>query len=97
MTAEATILTSTEDTDFDPQKYQPRYALDAEKLRMLGATREELKRRLGIHEVFLNIWSEQHDDFAKALQVEPIMKLRITEDFGLINWLKDYRFGNLDI
>ena len=42
-------------------------------------------------------WASEHTDFAKALQVEPITRLRIIEDFGLINWLKDYRFGNLDV
>ena len=88
---------STKETDFDPQKYQPHYAVDAEKLRLLNATREEMSRWFGVQEMFLDIWAEQHDEFAKALKVEPITTLRITEDFGLINWLKDYRFGNLDI
>ena len=60
---------------------------------MLGATREELRRRFGVHDVFLDIWAREHDDFAEALRVEPVMKLRITKDFGLMNWLKDYRFG----
>jgi hypothetical protein len=86
----------TQETDFDPQKYQPRYAVDAEKLRLLGATREELRRSFGVHEVFLDKWASEHEDFAKALQVQPTT-LRIIEDFGLMNWLKDYRFGNLDI
>jgi hypothetical protein len=65
------------------------------KLRLFGATREEMSRWFGVQKMFLDIWAEQHDEFAKALQVEPIMKLRIVEDFGLINWLKDYRRGNL--
>ena len=41
------------ETDFDPQKYRPRCAKDAEKLRLLGATREELRRWFGVHELFL--------------------------------------------
>ena len=41
----------TEETEFDPQKYRPRCAKDAEKLRLLGATREELRRWFGVHEV----------------------------------------------
>jgi hypothetical protein len=47
--------------------------------------------------VFLDIWADEHEDFAKALQAEPITTLGIVEDFGLVNWLKDYRLGNLDI
>ena len=90
-------VSSAEEGEFDPQKYRPRCANDAEKLRLLGATREELSRRFGVHEVFLDIWAEQHDEFAKALRVEPITTLRIMEDFELMNWLKDYRFGNLDV
>jgi hypothetical protein len=88
---------STKESDFDPQKYQPRYAVDAEKLRLFNATREEMSRWFGVQEMFLDIWAEQHDEFAKALQVEPITTLRVTDDFGLINWLKDYRRGNLNI
>ena len=34
MTADDTAL--TEEAEFDPQKYQPRNAVDAEKLRLLG-------------------------------------------------------------
>ena len=64
---------------------------------MFGATREERRRWFGVHEVFLDRWASEQKDFAKALQVEPIMTLRVTDDFGLINWLKDYRRGNLDI
>ena len=85
------------ETDFDPKKYRPRCAKDAEKLRLLGATCEELRKWFGVHEFFLDKWASEHTDFAKALQVEPITRLRIIEDFGLINWLKDYRFGNLDV
>ena len=88
---------STKETDFDPQKYQPRYGVDAVKLRLFNATREEMSRWFGVQEIFLDNWAEQQEEFAKALKVEPITTLRITEDFGLINWLKDYRFGNLDI
>ena len=74
-----------------------RYAVDAEKLRLFNATREEMSRWFGVQEMFLDIWAEQHDEFAKALQVEPITTLRVTDDFGLTNWLKDYRRGNLNI
>ena len=38
------------ETDFDPKKYRPRCAKDAEKLRLLGATREELRKWFGVHE-----------------------------------------------
>ena len=93
MTAEDTAL--TEEAEFDSQKYQPRNAVDAEKLRLLGATHEELRKWFGVHEFFLDKWASEHDDFAEALQVEPTTTLRIVEDFGLINWLKDYRLGNL--
>ena len=96
MTAENNAIGLTEEAEFNPQTYQPRNAKDAEKLLLLGATREELRRWFGVHEVFLDIWASEHGDFAKALQVEP-MTLRIIEDFGLINWLKDCRLGNLDI
>ena len=83
------------ETDFDPQKYRPRCARDAVKLRLLGATAEELAKWFGVHEFFLEQWASEHADFEKVLQVEPITTLRIVEDFGLINWLKDYRLGNL--
>ena len=82
--------------EFDTQKYQPRNAVDAEKLRLLGATREELRKWFGVHEFFLDKWASEHTDFAKALQVEPITRLRIIEDFGLINWLKDYKRGTYE-
>ncbi len=95
MTAEETV--ATEEAEFDPQKYRPRCSSDAEKLRLLGATREEIRRWFGVHEVFLDIWAEQHDEFAKAQQVEPMMTLRIIDDFVMMNWLKDYRLGNLDV
>ena len=86
------------DTSFaSTYPYLPRYAQEAEKLRLQGATREELRRFFGVHEFFLDKWANEHEDFAKALQVEPITTLRIIEDFGLINWLKDYRLGNLDV
>ena len=62
MTAEDTAL--TEETEFDPQKYQPRNAVDAEKLRLLGATHEELRKWFGVHEFFLDKWASEHDDFA---------------------------------
>ena len=32
---------------------------------------------------------------SERLEVEPVDM--IIEDFGLINWLKDYRLGNLDV
>ena len=85
------------ETDFDRKKYRPRCAKDAEKLRLLGATREELRKWFGVHEFFLDKWANEHEDFARALQVEPITTLGIIEDFGLINWLKDYKQGNLDV
>jgi hypothetical protein len=88
------------ETPFDllmKKHYRPRHAEDAEKLRLIGATREELRRWFGVHEVFLDIWEQEYPEFAKVLQVEPVTKLRVVEDFGIINWLKDYRFGNLDI
>jgi hypothetical protein len=94
MTAEDTV--SNEEAEFDPQKYRPHCSSDGEKLRLVGATREEISRWFGVHEVFLDIWAEKHDEFAKALRTEPNTTLRIIEDFGLMNWLKDYRYGNLD-
>ena len=51
------VLTATTETDFDPKKYRPRCAKDAEKLRLLGATREELRKWFGVHEFFLDKWA----------------------------------------
>ena len=96
MTEEHAASASTEEAEFDPKNYRPRCAKDAEKLRALGATREEIRRWFGVHEVFLDIWAKQHDEFAKALRVKPLI-LSIIDDFGMMNWLKDYRLGNLDV
>jgi hypothetical protein len=38
------------ETGTDPKKYRPRCAKDAEKLRFLGATREDLRKWFGVHE-----------------------------------------------
>jgi hypothetical protein len=89
-------ITTEEDASFaSTRKYLPRYAKEAETLLLLGATREELRRWFGVHEVFLDIWASEQKELERALQVEATT-LRVIEDFGLINWLKDYRFGNLD-
>ena len=88
---------NTEETDFSPQNYQPRYAVDAEKLRLLGATREELRKSFGVHEVFLDIWAEQHDEFAKALQTKPTSLSVGYNDYGLYRWLYHCRRGALDV
>lgn len=97
MTMTAADAVSIEDAEFDSRKYRPRCAKDAEKLLLLGANHEELRKWFGVHEVFLDIWADENADFAKALQVEPITTLRIIDDFGMMNWLKDHRFGNLEI
>ena len=69
-------MTSTRD-EFDPKKYQPVLRGDAEKLRLLGATREELRKWFGVHEFSWISGPDEHKDFARALQVEPITTLRI--------------------
>ena len=57
---------------------------------------EELAKWFGVHEFFLEQLGQLSTlTSRKVLQVEPITTLRIVEDFGLINWLKDYRLGNL--
>jgi len=74
--------------------YEPRYATEVAKLRLLGATREDVRRWLGVHESFLDIWTETYEGFARALEVEPV-PVDVVEDFGYINWLKDLRRGTI--
>jgi hypothetical protein len=86
----------TNDSRCNPAEYRRHCARHAEKLTLLGATRAELAVFFGVDVLTIERWAEQHKDFEWALQVPPTT-LMIREDFGLINWLKDYRFGNLDV
>ena len=70
------------ETDFDPQKYRPRCARDAVKLRLLGATAEELAKWFGVHEFFLEQWASEHADFEKVLKVAPNGRARHSTSFG---------------
>ena len=95
MTAKDTV--STEEAEFDPQKYRPRCSSDAEKLRLLGATREEIRRWFGVHEFFLDKWASEQKDFARALQTKPTSLSVGYHDYGLVKWLYDFRRGALDV
>jgi hypothetical protein len=90
--------TTTEDNSIaSTQTYMPRYAHEAEKLLLLGATREELRKFFGVHEVFLDIWADTHADFAEALVTKPTSLSVGCNDYGLIKWLYDYRRGALNV
>jgi hypothetical protein len=80
----------------DPTVYNRKCAGDAEKLRLIGATRAELCLFFGVDRATLERWAEDHKDFERALQVAPSIFGVTHEDFGLFNWLKDYRLGNLN-
>jgi hypothetical protein len=89
----AQAFDSIEESDFDPQQYRPSCARDAEKLLLLGATREDLAKWFGVHKFFLDHWEDQHEDFALAMQTK-LSRLGVGyNDYGLYKWLYDYRRG----
>jgi hypothetical protein len=93
---------TTEDTDYNsgeyrPAEYQRHCARCAEKLRVIGATRAEVAKFFGVEILTVDEWERQHKDFDWALQTEPTTLGVTSEDFGLYNWLKDYRRGLLEI
>lgn len=83
--------------DNNPIEYHRHCARRAEKLRLIGATRAELALFFGVDVSTIERWADEHKDFDWALQVYPTALGVTHEDFGLFNWLKDYRLGNLDI
>jgi hypothetical protein len=96
-TLSSLVETSPVDTPFDDlikAAYHPRYAAQAEKLRLLGATLEELRRWFNVHEIVLDVWTKTYDGFARALRAKPAA-LNVVDDFSHINWLKDLRLGRL--
>jgi hypothetical protein len=96
MMMEDTDFASTEGADFDPKKYRPSCARDAEKLLLVGATREELTKWFGVHEFFLHQWAGEHEDFDLALRTKPTRLGVGYNDYGLFKWLYDYRRGAMN-
>jgi hypothetical protein len=77
--------------------YDRNCARQAEKLSLIGATRAEVAKFFGVEILTLEEWARQHKDFGWALQTDPTAFGVTSEDYGLYNWLKDYRRGFLDI
>jgi hypothetical protein len=97
MMTEHTNFDPTNETDFDPRKYRPSNARQAEKLLLLGAKREELRKWFGVHEVYLDEWAGEHEAFALAMATNP-SSLAVGDEYGrvsygLVKWLYDYRRG----
>jgi hypothetical protein len=75
--------------------YQPFFARETEKLRVLGATVEELCDLFAVPSLTIERWTHEHEEFSKAFKVESTALGVTSEDIGLFNWLKDYRRGYL--
>lgn len=88
----------TDDTYHNPPEYRRHCARDAEKLMLIGATRQEIALFLGVDVDTLERWAEEHKDFEWAIQTLPTnLFIHLwCNDYGLIKWLYDYRRGALN-
>ena len=77
--------------------YEPKFARWTEKFRLIGAQLSELEDFFAVDDVMMKAWAREHSEFAQALNTQPVAIDVTGEDFGLINWLKDYRSGDLGI